>query len=170
VTLAVSGNTDSGRDSYQYRVAVLQRHGLLLTGSRWGTRLLRYSGKTRTFCVFPVFSVTVMEKCCDACGVGNTISGREFFVVAEWPYLRKHRLPLTGSRWDIRWVSCMWKTPTFCLFPVFREHMVVMEKCCDACGDGEYYFWSGFRRFRVTVFQWHRLLLTGSRQDIPWVS
>jgi hypothetical protein len=19
-----------------------------------------------------------------------------------------------------------------------------MEKCCDACGDGEYYFWSGF--------------------------
>jgi hypothetical protein len=25
-------------------------------------------GKTPTVCVFPVFSVTVMEKCCDACG------------------------------------------------------------------------------------------------------
>jgi hypothetical protein len=29
-----------------------------------------YSEKTSTFCVFPVFSVTVMEKCCDACGDG----------------------------------------------------------------------------------------------------
>jgi hypothetical protein len=25
---------------------------------------------------------------------------------------------------------------------------VVMEKCCDACGDGEYYFWSGFSAFQ----------------------
>jgi hypothetical protein len=25
-----------------------------------------------------------------------------------------------------------------------------------------------FRRYRVTMFQWHRLLLTGSRRDIPW--
>jgi hypothetical protein len=30
-----------------------------------------YSGKLPTFCVFPVFSVAVMEKCCDACGVGE---------------------------------------------------------------------------------------------------
>jgi hypothetical protein len=29
------------------------------------------------------------------------------------------------------------KTPTFCVFPVFS--VAVMEKCCDACGDGEYY-------------------------------
>jgi hypothetical protein len=27
----------------------------------------------------------------------------------------------------------------FCVFSV-----AVMEKCCDACGDGEYYFQSGF--------------------------
>ena len=27
----------------------------------------------------------------------------------------------------------------FCVFSV-----AVMEKCCDACGDGEYYFRSGF--------------------------
>jgi hypothetical protein len=33
------------------------------------------------------------------------------------------------------------KTPTFCVFPVFI--VSVMEKCCDACGDGEYYFRSG---------------------------
>jgi nitrate reductase NapE component len=32
--------------------------------------------------------------------------------------------------------------PTFCVFPVFS--VAVMEKCCDACGDGEYYFSSRF--------------------------
>jgi hypothetical protein len=55
--------------------------------------------------------------------------------------MSKHRLPLSGSRWDIRWVSGGGKTPTFCVFPVFS--VAVMEKCCDACGDGEYYFRSG---------------------------
>jgi hypothetical protein len=34
------------------------------------------------------------------------------------------------------------KTPTFCVFPVFS--VAVMEKCCDACGDGEYYLRSSF--------------------------
>jgi hypothetical protein len=32
--------------------------------------------------------------------------------------------------------------PTFCEFPVFC--VAVMEKCCDGCGDEEYYFRSGF--------------------------
>jgi hypothetical protein len=56
---------------------------------------------------------------------GNTISGREFRR-CRVAVSRRHRLPLTASRWDIRWVSCSGKTPTFCLFPVFREHMLVM--------------------------------------------
>jgi hypothetical protein len=30
----------------------------------------------------------------------------------------------------------------FCVFHVFS--MAVMEKCCDACGDGKYYLRSGF--------------------------
>jgi hypothetical protein len=55
---------------------------------------------------------------------------------------QKHRLLLNGSRRDIRWVSYSGRTPTFCVFPVFS--VWVMEKCCDACGDGEYYFRSGF--------------------------
>jgi hypothetical protein len=33
-------------------------------------------------------------------------------------------------------------TPTVCVFPVFS--VAVMEKCCDASRDGEYYFRSGF--------------------------
>jgi hypothetical protein len=149
--------------------AVVQRYRLLLTRSRRDTRSVSYSGKTPTFCLFPVLGATVMAKCCDACGVGNTISGREFRR-CRVAVSQRHRLPLTGSRWDIRWVSCMGKTPTFCLVPVFRKHIVVMEKCCDACGVGEYYFRSGFRRYRVTVFQRLRLPLIRCRRDIRSVS
>jgi hypothetical protein len=94
-----------------------------------------------TFCVFPVFSVVVIEKCCDACGTENTISG-----LVVWrqmvPVFQRHRLSLTGSRWEIRWLIGRRKKPTFCVFPVFS--VVVIEKCCDACGDENYYFWSGF--------------------------
>jgi hypothetical protein len=65
-------------------------------------------------------------------------------------------------------VSGRGKTPTFCVFPVIS--VTVMEKCCDACGDGNTYFRSGFWRYRLTVFQWHRLALTRSRWDIRLVS
>jgi hypothetical protein len=51
-------------------------------------------------------------------------------------------LPLTASRWDIRWLIGRRTKPNFCVFPVFS--VAVKEKCCDACGDGEYYFRSGF--------------------------
>jgi hypothetical protein len=145
VTLAVTGNTISGRVFRRYRVTVFQRHRLPLTGSRWDIRLVSYSGKTPTFCVFRVFSVAVMEKCCDACGDGEYYF-RSGFRRCRVTVFQRHRLPLTGSRWDIRWVSYSGKTPTFCVFRVFS--VAVMEKCCDACGDGEYYFPVGF--FDVT--------------------
>jgi hypothetical protein len=71
---------------------------------------------------------------------GNTISGR---VVRRQrvPVFQRHRLPLTGSRWDIRWLSGRGKTRLSVYFLLFS--VAVMEKCCDACGDGEYYFRSG---------------------------
>jgi hypothetical protein len=47
-------------------------------------------------------------------------------------------MALTGSRWDIRWLSGRGKTPTFCVFPVIG--VAVMEKCCEGCIAGEYYF------------------------------
>jgi hypothetical protein len=72
---------------------------------------------------------------------GNTISGR-VFRRQRVPVFKKHRLPLIASRWDIRWAIGRRTKPTFCVFPVFS--VAVMEKCCDACGDGEYFFWSGF--------------------------
>jgi hypothetical protein len=58
-----------------------------------------------------------------------------------------HRLPLTESRWDIRWlIGCRTK-PTFCVFS--ENNVAVMEKCCDACDYGEYYFRSAFSASEV---------------------
>jgi hypothetical protein len=62
-------------------------------------------GKTPTFCVFPVFSAAVMEKCCDACGDGNTHFRGRVIRSQRVPVFHWHRLLFTGSRWDIRWVS-----------------------------------------------------------------
>jgi hypothetical protein len=55
---------------------------------------------------------------------------------------QRHRLPLTGSRCDIRWLIGRRTKPTFCVFPVFSK--AVMEKCFDACGDVDCYFRSVF--------------------------
>jgi hypothetical protein len=51
-------------------------------------------------------------------------------------------LPLTGSRWDITWLIGRRTKPTFCVFSVLN--VAVMEKGCDACRDGEYYFRTDF--------------------------
>jgi hypothetical protein len=75
VTLAVTGNTISGRVVWRQRMLVSREHRLSLTGSRWDILWLSGRGKTPTFCAFPVIGVAVMEKCCDGCGDGNTISG-----------------------------------------------------------------------------------------------
>jgi hypothetical protein len=82
-----------------------------------------------------------MEKCCDACGDG------EYYFRSVCLASQGARIPVAsnavdyGNRWDIRWVSGRGKTPTFCVFPVFS--VAVMEKCCDAYGDGDYYLQSG---------------------------
>jgi hypothetical protein len=62
-----------------------------------------------------------------------TISGR-VFRFQRVPEFERHRLPLTGSRWDIRWLIGRRTKPTFCVFAVFS--VAVMEKCCDARREG----------------------------------
>jgi hypothetical protein len=54
----------------------------------------------------------------------------------------RHRLPLTVSRWDIRWLIGRRTKPTSCVFLVFSK--AFMEKCFEACGDVDYYFRSSF--------------------------
>jgi hypothetical protein len=65
-----------------------------------------------------------------------TITGR-FFLFQRVQEFMEHRIPVTGSRRDIRWLIGRRTKPTFCIIPVFS--VAVMEKCCDACRDGEYY-------------------------------
>jgi hypothetical protein len=128
VTLAVKRNTISGRFYLIRKVPEFERHRLPLTGSRWDIRWLIGRRTKPTFCLFPVFSVAVMEKCCDARRERNTNSGRVFAV--RGCKSLGHRLPLTGSRWDIRWMIGRRSKPFFCVFFVFS--VAVMEKCCDA--------------------------------------
>jgi hypothetical protein len=71
----------------------------------------------------------------------NTIFGQVFWRQGV-PDFKRHRLPLTASRWDIRWLIGRRTNPTFCVFSVLN--VAVMEKCCDACGYAEYYFRSEF--------------------------
>jgi hypothetical protein len=187
VTLAVTGNTNTGRVSRRQRVPEIQGHRLPLIGSRWDIRWLIGRRTNPTFCVFPVFSVAVMEKCCDACrdgeynfryvfsaseGAGVSVAsivvdrksmdirwliGRRtkptflYFLYLAWRLwksvvtlvvtgilfpvrffgvigcrsFKRHRLPLTGSRWDIGWLIGRRTKPTFCVFPVFS--VAVME-------------------------------------------
>jgi hypothetical protein len=80
---------------------------------------------------------------------GNTISGRISRRMKVT--VSVCRLPLTGSRRDLRWLSGRVETPTFCVLPVFNG--AVTEKCCDACGDEEYYFRFGFCCRRMPVFR-----------------
>jgi hypothetical protein len=68
---------------------------------------------------------------------GNTISGHVVWRQRMW-VSPMHRLSLTGNPWDILWLSGRGNTPTSCVVPAFSA--AFMEKCCDACGDGEYYF------------------------------
>jgi hypothetical protein len=67
-------------------------------------------------------------------------------VIHRVPVSQRHRLPLTASRWDIRWLIGRRTKPTicvfFCVFPVIS--MWVLAKCCAAYGDEESDFRLGF--------------------------
>jgi hypothetical protein len=62
----------------------------------------------------------------------------KIFLRRSMNVCERHRLPLTGSRCDIRWLIRRRAKPTFFVFPVCS--MTIMEKYFDACGDVDYYF------------------------------
>jgi hypothetical protein len=66
VTLVVTGNTISGQFFLLQRVPEFYWHRLLLTGSRCYKQWLIDRRTKPIFCVFPVFSVANMGRCCDA--------------------------------------------------------------------------------------------------------
>jgi hypothetical protein len=116
------------------------------TRSRREIRLVSYRGKTPTFCVFPVFGVAVMETCCQPCGDGQ-YNFKSCFPALQGDGFLRLRLPWTRSRRGLRFMGYNVKTPTYCVLLVFS--VAVMEKCCDASGDGEYYFHSNFSVLEV---------------------
>jgi hypothetical protein len=97
------------------------------------------SGRVRTmiFCFFPVFCVAVMEKCCDECAQGDfhfqSSCSAPAVVRALGASTAVYRKLMGHTA-----LSGRGKTATPCDSAVFS--VAVMEKCCDACGDGEYYF------------------------------
>jgi hypothetical protein len=115
VTLAMTRNTFSGRSFLFHRVPKFYRHRLLLTGSRCYIQWLIDRQTKPIFCVFPVLSVAVMGRCCDACRDWEYYF-RSIFRPQRLTEFHWHRLPLTGSRWDIRWLIGRRTKPTFCVF------------------------------------------------------
>jgi hypothetical protein len=71
VTLAVKGNTISGRVFRRHRVPEFKEALIAVDRSRLDIRWLIGRRTKPTFCVFSVLNVAVMEKCCDACGYGE---------------------------------------------------------------------------------------------------
>jgi hypothetical protein len=69
-----------------------------------------------------------------------------------------HRLPSTGSRWDIRWVSCHGKTRLFVYLAERLWKGVLRLAASVNSSSGRV-----FRFQRVRMFEGHRLLSTGSR-------
>jgi hypothetical protein len=86
--------------------------------NRWDIRWVSGRGKTPTFCVFPVFSVAVMEKCCDGYGERETYfrsdcsaSEGACISIATFAFYRKSMGHTVGERsWnaaDILCISCI---------------------------------------------------------------
>jgi hypothetical protein len=71
VALAVILDTVSGRVLRRQSMPVFEWHRLTFIGCRLDKRRLSGRGRTTIFCVFPVFSVAVIEKSCGACGDRN---------------------------------------------------------------------------------------------------
>jgi hypothetical protein len=85
---------------------VFEGHRLPSTESRWDIRWVRGRGKA-WFLVY--FAWLFWQSVLRLSFMGNSYSDP---VVRRQrvPVFEGHRLPSTGSRWDIRWVGCRGKT------------------------------------------------------------
>jgi hypothetical protein len=106
---------------------VFERHRLPSTGSRWDIRWVSGHGKTWLF----VYLAERLWKGVLRLAVSVNSSSGRVFGFQRVPMFEGHRLPSTGSRWDIRWVSGGGKS----IFCVFR--LAIMEAGFEACGLGK---------------------------------
>jgi hypothetical protein len=82
-----------------------------------------------------------VEKCCDACGDGEYYFS-SCFSASEGAGVSVASIAVDRKSMGNTWLIGRRTKPTSCVFPVFS--VAVMGKCCDACGDGEYYLSSCF--------------------------
>jgi hypothetical protein len=167
VTLAVTMNTTSGGVFRRQNVPVFRRHQLPSTRSRWDIRWVIGRRTKPTFCVFPVFSVAIKEKSCDACGdeeyyfsscfpasEGTGVS--EASVAVDRKSIKKYGgcAVVERNRLSVHFLSLAWR---------LWKSVVTLAVTGDTISGGV--FW----RRRVPVFQRHRLPLTGSRWKMRWL-
>jgi hypothetical protein len=100
--LAVRGKSISGRVVQRQRVPVFEEHRLPSTAFRRDIRQVSCRGIT---CIFVYLAWRLWQNVLRLLVRGNSINGR---VVQRQrvPVFQEHRLPSTGSRRDIRQVSC----------------------------------------------------------------
>jgi hypothetical protein len=96
--LLVSGNSFSGRVVRHQRVPVFEGHRLPSTASQ---RVIRQVSCREITCIFVYLALRLWQSVLRLLVRGNSICGR---VVRRQrvPVFETHRLPLTGSRWDMR--------------------------------------------------------------------
>jgi hypothetical protein len=142
VTLAVTGNTISGRLFSVSGGAGVQMASITVDLKSMGQKVAdRSSNEPDFLCNFLYLAWRLWKSVVTLVFTVITFSGWVFQNL-RLPVFQWHRPSLTASRWDIRWlIGCRTK-PTFCVFSVLN--VAVMEKCCDACGYAEYYLRSGF--------------------------
>jgi hypothetical protein len=154
--LAVRGNSISCRVVLHQRVPEFEEHRLPSTASRQDKRQVSCRGIT---CIFVYLAWRLWKRVLRLAVRGNSSSGR---VVRRRrvPVFEKHRLPSTGSRWDMRQVSCCEETPIF-VYLAWRlwKNVLTLAVRGNSLSDGV------VRRHRVPVFQGHRLPSTASRWD-----
>jgi hypothetical protein len=95
-----------------------------------------------TFCVFPVFSVAVMEKCCDACRDGEYYFRSVFWVSkgagVSWASTAVNRKSMRHTMAD----RSSNEADFLCILLYLAWRL--WKECCDASRDWEYYFRSDF--------------------------
>jgi hypothetical protein len=139
VTLEVKRNTIQHRVFRRQKILVFQRQRLPLTESRWDLRWVIGCRTKPTFCAFPVISVAVMEKSCDACGDGEYYV-RSGFLASKGAAVSEASIAVDRKSMGDTWLIGRRTKPTicvfFCVFPLIC--MAVMPKCCDVCGDEDF--------------------------------
>jgi hypothetical protein len=159
--LAVRGNCNCDRVVRRQKVPVFEKHRLPSNASRRDIQQVSCRGIT---CVFVNLAWRLWQSVLRLAVRGNRISDR---VVRRQrvPVFEEHRLPSTGSRRDIRQVSCRGIT-CFFVYLAWRLQQSVLRLLVRGNSISR----RVVRRQRVRVFEGHRLPSTGSRRDIRQVS